>query len=215
MDTIRLSNGVILRYRLVPPYARAQAFMNLQDPPPPKIQIESAAGHVEEVMADEDSPEFENWLREVEEVRRERMEAMQSITLDYGIVAWLLPPPPGILGVIVKVLRTLGIQNWRSNPPKGWKIPESLSRYGVDEYINRRLTYIQIELITTNDDLNRVMREVGLGRKREITSEEVAAAEASFRKDMGRGAASGSSISADQGEEPDAGGDLSRQRVGA
>lgn len=215
METLRLSNGVILRYRPIPPYATSQAFQSLQDPPPPKVELESAAGHTEEVPADEDSAAYQDWIDETHRVRMKRVEMMQSLALDYGIVDWLLPPPSGLKGAVVRLLRLLGIENWRDAPPRGWTIPETLTRHGVGEYINRRLTYIQLELIETTEDLERVMRIVGLGRRGEVTEEEVKAAEASFRDDVGRGAAARPAVPADQGEGADSGGDRPGEEVGA
>lgn len=215
MSTIRLENGAVLRYRLVPPYARAQAYFSLKDPPPPKEELKSAAGHTEEVLADEESAAYQEWFDELQEVRRVRAQRQQDMTLDYGIEAWLLPPPDGLLGLIVRLLRAIGIRNWRSAPPEDWEIPESLERYGVTAYVSRRLTYIQIELITTNKDLERVVRIVGdLGEAGELTDEEVEAAEASFRAEMGSGAAAGSTDASDNGNRADAGGDLSSEGVG-
>lgn len=216
MDTIRLANGALLRYRSVPPYATAQAFQSLEDPLPPKKELESVAGHKEETLADEDSAEYQEWLDRSLRTKRLRAQRIQEMALDYGIVSWLLPPPSGFLGLIIKTARALGFARWRENPPKGWRMPETLSRYGVGEYINERLTYIYIELVTTRGDLERVSQAIleasGAG---ELRDEEVRAAEASFRENVGRGAAAGPAEPADYGDGTNARGDGRSEKVGA
>lgn len=215
MDTIRLSSGAVVRYRLVPPYARAQAYRSLPDPPQPTRELESVAGHVEEEIVPEDSPEYQEWFDEMRRVQIQRAQMQQDMTLDYGIVAWLLPPPDGFLGLVVRALRAVGIQHWRKDPPRGWEIPDSLSKYGVSGSSDRRLTYINLELVRTTDDLEKLVRIIGeIGEAGELTDEEVDAAEASFRDDVGRAAATGPTVTTDQ-ERSDTGGDLGREEVGA
>lgn len=214
-NEIRLDCGAVIRWRPVPPYAIAQAWSSLRDPPPPTQEIESAAGHTEKVRVDEDSPEFDRYVQQLGEVRQLRAQRMQDLTLDYGIVDWLPPPPDGVLGVIVKALRTLGIKRWRDEPPQGWKIPERLERYGVGEYIDRRLTYIHVELLQTRADLQRVYAHIGpRGAAGALENEEVEAAEASFREAVGGRAAPGPAEATDPGDGFNSRGDSRREEVG-
>lgn len=178
--------------------------------------MKSAAGHVEKVTADEDSPEFRAWVEEARSVERVRAQRMMELSLDYGVVSWLLPLPEGLRGSIIRALRHLGIKNWRKEPPRGWEIPERLARYGVSEYYDRRLTYLQLEILVTTEDLETLYRAVGsLGRRGELTDEEVQAAERSFPEAVERGTAAGSAVASDSRDRHDTGGNNGREAMGS
>lgn len=216
MKELHLSNGAVLRYRPVPPYAVAQAFQALEDPPPPKDQIESIAGHTEETLAAEDSQAYQDWLAESLRVKRLRAQRIQEMALEYGIVSWQLPLPDGARGFLLRVSRLLGLTGWRAEPPKDWKIPETLHRYGVGEYISNRLTYVYVELITTRDDLNTITDAIlNASTSGELSDEEVQAAEASFRPAVGRGEVAGPAVPSDNRDGIDAGRDKRGEEVGA
>ena len=217
MRELRLSSGAVICYRPVPPYVRAQVYLSLEDPEPPTEMLESVAGHTEEVPIDDpNSPDFQRWAREVDRVRRVRAQRQQDVTFDYGITGWLLPSPGGLLGLFIRALRAFGIKNWRNKPPRGWKIPENLKKYGVGEYIDRRLSYIQIELIQTTDDLEKAYRVIGnAGQAGELTDEEVEAQEGSFRVQNRRTPTARSAATADTTRGDDSRGDSSREEMGS
>lgn len=150
--------------------------------------MESIAGHEEKLPFPQGSPEHAEWVRERLEAKAARQRVLMDLTLDYGIQAWLPPPPLGLPGAIVRLFRAVGLVRWRTDPPRGWDLPESLKRYNVSQGLSKRVTYIRLELLVTQDDILKVLdiaSEAG-----ELEEEEVDTALQPFRDAAGNGRSS-------------------------
>jgi hypothetical protein len=142
----------------------------IESPPPfPREKIKSAAGNVEEVEALEGSPLVAEWQEEVAAYQKRLQDRTVAFTLDFGIVAWKLPDS----------------DEFTSEPPEDWEVPETLLAYGIEPSERRRLDFIRYELIANDIDSSRI-DEVLIGDYPSISQEEVESViDASFPVDQG------------------------------
>lgn len=167
MKEVTLTDGTIVRCRPVPPYATVQVRRVEAPPPFPREKIKSAAGGVEEVDALEGSPLVEEWQAEMQAYNRRLQERTVEFTLDFGIISWKLP----------------GSDEFTSEPPEDWTIPEALLAYGVTPAKRKRLDFIRYELIASSLDSERI-DNVLIGEYDTVSQEEVESViDASFPAD--------------------------------
>lgn len=199
MNTMTLSTGVEIQWRPVPPYVGAKVLGQYTMPEPPTKVVSTPAGE-QEVPVGEDTPLFEQYIRDAVEAEQEQLEALTKLTLDYGIVAWRKPPEAWWQKLLAAVRLAYC---WYEEPPRRWDIPDALKRAGIDMSDSRRLDYIYIYLVSSPADLTRVVEAIQ-SVTRDLASEEVGVVETSFRAGEGRGGA------ADTTDEPDQGADAVR-----
>ena len=163
---ITLSNGVQLETRIVPPYAQAKLVKQFPEPDAPVHEVQSKAGHIEEMTFGEESAEWLEWAKARAEIREQFSEALMNLALDYGVIRWRNVPSQ------VWWQRWL----WQKDAPKDWGADEVLARYGVVSG-HSRVEYLQLEIIATSADLVAVL-DATLGTP--ISEDDVAAATDSF-----------------------------------
>jgi hypothetical protein len=115
LKELRMSNGVVLRCRAVPPYASTVVRTVLPEPPYPKVAVKSAAGGQEVLPALPGSEEHEEYRVAQAKYRRELTVALFDFNTNYSVVEWQLP----------------GGEEWYQEPPEDWDVPEVMKRYGV------------------------------------------------------------------------------------
>lgn len=161
---IHLPNGYVVRCRPVPPYAYVRVGAAYREPPPPTVEVKSAAGHTERVLAAEGSPEWQAWREEVERIEQERMNAQRAFAFDYGVVAW----------------RREDEEEWQTEPPDDWEFPDWLKEYGIIPAPRKRADYIRMEVLADPESAAKVMTVI-YGGVAALSEEEVGAAEDLFR----------------------------------
>ncbi len=196
---LTLSGDYVVRVRSVPPYVGQQMFYRSQqalppEPERPRVEAKSVAGHVEEMPAPEDSPEWQAWQEarrlwyaECARVTEEQNLRNADFTLDYAVVEWR-PPVSRWRRLSWLMARLAGLDpGWRSEPPKGWTLPAVLGRHGLgEESDNLRLDFIRCVLVATVEDMER-LTDVAVGRVAPLREEEVDAAFAGFPAEDGEG----------------------------
>jgi len=161
MREITLSTGVIIRARPVPPLLASELTAgnpDLRAPDMPYVDVPGVAG-TEIVPARPGQPEYETWARERDRIDDARRRIHQDFIWGYGVISWRLP----------------GESKFVDTPPDDWEIPEMCSYLGFvprEGSAGRRLDYIKTEIITTQPDVESVMK-VTIGFTDEITDEEV------------------------------------------
>jgi len=196
---LTLSGGYVVRVRSVPPYVGQQMFYRTQqalppEPKRPRVEAKSIAGHVEEMPAPEDSPEWKAWQEQrrlwyadCARVTEEQNLRNADFTLDYAVVEWR-PPSTRWRRLSWWLARLGGFDpGWQSEPPDGWILPAVLARHGLDTGSgNLRLDFIRCVLVATVEDMER-LTEVAIGRTASLREEEVDAAFAGFPAESGEG----------------------------
>jgi len=116
---------------------------DLRRPRPPLVEVKGVAG-TELVAARAGEPEYELWVQRLDEIETETRHIQDNFIWNWGVVSWREP----------------GSKEFTEDPPKSWRVPELLVRFGVvpakADALTRRLLYIQSELIVTNDDFTLV-----------------------------------------------------------
>ena len=163
---IKLSNGVQLETRIVPPYAQAKLVKLFPEPDTPVHEVQSKAGHIEEMTFGEESDEWLEWAKARAEVREQFSEALMNLALDYGVIRWR--------GARLQAWWQRWL--WQKDAPKNWGADEVLARYGVASG-HSRVEYLQLEIVATPADLVAVL-DATLGTP--ISEDDVAAATDSF-----------------------------------
>jgi len=147
-------------------------------------------GHTETVPALPGSEEWEHWEKEMlayrqecDSVRDEKLFEQSEYSLDYAIVRF-------------RDISVVGLEKgeWLTNPPDDWEPRDAMERHGVAPIEDRRVAFVQLELLQYTWDFERI-RTIAfpLGGERDtspITKEEVGAALQMFRP--GEGGAVGS-----------------------
>jgi hypothetical protein len=152
--------------RSIPGYASLQVALQFKQPDPPKVQVHSIAGHNELKDAPIDSPEWEEYARQAQEVEKRISQARSDFMYDYSVEAWSWN----------------GGAEWDTDAPTGWVFPAVFLRHGIQPSDNRRVDYIRYDLITDNADVA-VLFQDALGSTSPITDAEEKAASAGFRAD--------------------------------
>lgn len=196
---LTMSGSYVVRVRPVPPYVGQQMFFRSQqamppEPKRPRVEAQSVAGHVEEMPAPEDSPEWKAWQEarrlwyaECAQVTEEQNLRNADFTLDYAVVEWR-PPATRRRRLSWSLARFVGLDpGWQSEPPDGWLLPAVLGRHGLgDISANLRLDFIRCVLVATVEDMER-LTNVAIGRVAPLREEEVDAAFAGFPVKDGEG----------------------------
>lgn len=169
---ITLSTGIAVRCKPVPPFSVTDIVRvvtrnrpDLQMPPRPTEKIEGAAGTTEAYVR-MGTPEYDEWWAKCQEVDERLREEREGITHDLGIVEWKFPDS----------------EEWSSDPPKKWKLPESVTDYGVkprEGKKGKRIDFIRHELLTSPKDVTDIT-DVIFGPMAPITEEEIAAISGTF-----------------------------------
>lgn len=159
---IVLSSGIVVRARPVPPLLVGKVLTtrpDLQSPMAPLVEVKGVAG-TEIMAARPGEREYEEWAQKCTELKIIRDELQDNFIWNYGIVAW----------------KHLGEKRFTTEPPKDWKIPMLLSKFGLalktDDELERRLLYIQTVILETPEDLE-IIQDVVLGETAVITEREV------------------------------------------
>ena len=146
VQEITFSSGIVVRVRPVPPLLSRQVTANRADlrrPRPPLVEVKGVAG-TELVAARAGEPEYELWVQRLDEIETESRRIQDNFIWNWGVISWCEP----------------GSEAFVEDPPKSWRVPELLIRFGVvpakADALTRRLLYIQSELIVTNDDFTLV-----------------------------------------------------------
>lgn len=170
--TLHLDSGYRARVRPVPALAAdgSHSDPDLWMPKAPKIKVKTAAGE-EWVDAPANSPEYQEYLRKIEEVSHLRERSDRDFHYDYGVVSWA-----------IDVEGDIPESEWMSEPPDNWVPDERLvQRLETDD---RRLLFIMSELILTLDDINKFNYAAYNIDMTPVTEGEVGAAEGSFPGDV-------------------------------
>ena len=163
---IKLSNGVQLETRIVPPYAQAKLVKQFPEPDAPVHEVQSKAGHMEEMTFGEESAEWLEWAKARAAAREQFSESLMNLALDYGVIRWR--------GARLQAWWQRWL--WQKDAPKDWGADEVLARYGVASG-HSRVEYLQLEIIATPADLVAVL-DATLGIP--VSEDDVAAATDSF-----------------------------------
>jgi len=152
----------VVRVRPVPPLLSRQVIANRPDlrrPRPPLVEVKGVAG-TELVAARAGEPEYELWVQRLEDIETESRRIQDNFIWNWGVTSWREP----------------GSEAFTEDPPKSWRVPELLIRFGVvpakADALTRRLLYIQSELIVTNDDFT-LVSGVMFAESTLLTDEEV------------------------------------------
>jgi hypothetical protein len=172
-----MSDGTVLRCRVVPPYALGAVYKSVPEPKFPKIEEKSVAGGSEEHPALPGTEQFRDYQRKIRQYRREIGERSLEFHLNYGIVGWMVPDA----------------EEFAHEPPKDWQPDPMFVRYGGEEprdKNHKRFLYITLELITTQADADKVDVAIGATslEEKSVTKEEVEAAISPFESEMGSSA---------------------------
>jgi hypothetical protein len=179
-----LSDGTVVRCAPVPPLAIPEvvaAQSECKMPPMPMQSVKTKLDVVEEKPAGKDSPEYEAWRVEVGEVQRRRAEVERIAYFVLGVLSWKLP----------------GRDKFTDRVPKGWKIPQRLTRVGIkpsESELGRAGDFIKYGLLKTTNDLSQI-QSIIFGTKMLTESEVEAAA------DLFPGAENGAADTASTTEE--------------
>lgn len=167
---IALSTGVVVRVRPIPSHDFFAIGADIKVPPQPTVPVKSAAGHTENIKASEDSPEFQAWAEQLNDIRRKQGQAKDNFMFDYAVVAWKLP----------------GGQ-WQTDEPEGWT-DRAMQRAGrlTD---NRRADYIRSQVVPLGRDYKKVF-DYAFGESEPVTEQEVEAQLDGFRPEESGGEAS-------------------------
>lgn len=162
---IKMSSGILVRARPVPPYVTGEVYDALPPPPSPMVELQSAAGGTEIKRALPDTPEWEDYQKAVRKHRDECHCALLDFELDYGVVEWLYPDP----GPERVPLYEEGENVWWCGPPEDWEPPPIMKRWNV-EYSSLRVAFIKHELVVTDGD-QKALTKVQTGMK-SVTAKE-------------------------------------------
>lgn len=169
MERKMRKGALLLRTRAVPGIASLQVASQFVMPAPPKVKIHSVAGHDEIKDAPTDSPEWEEYARQLQEIERKIEQARNDFMYDYSVEAWSWDDG----------------KTWLMDAPVDWVFPDVFVRHGIKPSDNRRVDYIRYELVTSNEDMAILFADA-LDNAKPITDAEVSAASAGFRTDMER-----------------------------
>lgn len=169
MEELTLFDGVLVRLQPVPNLAVTEVVTHdptLADPPLPRVEHVSQIGR-KKLPAKEGEPAYEEWLAQVAEVEKLRLVVQQDFTWDYGVLEWSED----------------GGKTWIDEPPKGWKFPERLKKWGLEpSRYGKRVDYVKYHLFRNGDDLNKAQHVV-YGIAAPLTHEEVKTARDLFPGD--------------------------------
>jgi len=174
------SSGIVVRARPVPPLLVGKVVTtrpDLQSPMPPLVEVKGVAG-TEIMAARPGEREYEEWVQKCAELKIIRDALQDNFIWNYGVVDWKHP----------------GTKKFVTEPPKDWKVPELLSKFGLapktDDELGQRLIYIQTVILATPEDLESI-QDVVLGETTTITEPEVGVITDMFPGDAERGSNSG------------------------
>ena len=169
MEELTLFDGVIVRLEEVPGLASTDVITRDPDlAAPPKPQVEHISKYGKKMLyVKEGEPAYDEWIAECEKIEEERVQAQQDFTWDYGVIEWSHDKG----------------ETWASEPPKGWKFPKRLVKYGVEpSRYGKRVDYIKYHLFRNGGDLNDA-QQVVYSIASPLTEEEVESARDMFPGD--------------------------------
>jgi hypothetical protein len=136
------SGTAVVRVRSIPPMLVADVMAgnpDLVDPPIPLVKV---SGVTEKWLpARAGQPEYEEWVRQRDELKVLRAQMQTDYTWDYGIVEWKRP---------------VSAEEFVSVPPKAWVFPQWLKDNGRKPRpgkIGRRVDFIRYTLFQTTGDM--------------------------------------------------------------
>ena len=157
-----LSSGIVVRVRPVPPLLVGKVVTtrpDLQSPLPPLVEVKGVAG-TEIMPARQGEREYEEWAQKCAELKIVRNHLQDNFIWNYGVIDWKHP----------------GEKKFVAEPPKDWKVPALLSKFGLapktGDKLERRLLYIQTVILATPEDLE-TLQDVVLGKTTAISEPEV------------------------------------------
>jgi hypothetical protein len=169
-QVLKLDSGWWVRCQTVPPLAIAGIRSNPKYwlPPPPEVQQKTKAG-TETMTAPYSSPEYQEYLKELEEKRAAIERDQQHFAYEIGVIEW-----------------SQDEKKWVDQPPKGWKCDSRILKVqGLSEGdIEPRTAWIMFYLIRSTKDLNAISDAVFAGEMQTIREGEVGAAEDLFRDNL-------------------------------
>jgi len=159
---IVLSSGIVVRARPVPPLLVGKVVTtrpDLRAPMAPLVEVKGVAG-TEIMPARPGEREYEEWVQKCAELKIIRDALQDNFIWNYGVVDWKHP----------------GTKKFVTEPPKNWKVPELLSKFGLapktGDELERRLIYIQTVILATPEGLE-ILQDVVLGETTAISEPEV------------------------------------------
>lgn len=166
-----LDSGYVVRCEPVPPYMINPVYERVPQPLFPYIEEQSIAGGSEELPAMEGTPEFQQWQLDMQEWRRRLNTEVRIVRLGVGVIGWKRPDE----------------SEFGDTPPEDWEVhPFLTARYDIqtsDDRWERKVQFIQFEIIQTEEDQEWIERQVGLtetSKQSPIKKEEVDAAMTPF-----------------------------------
>jgi hypothetical protein len=173
MGEITLSNGTVVRTRIVPPYAMRALYKKFPEPDFPYVPVRSAAGGEEKLPALTDSPEWIEYQKLMRNYQSDIREAALGFQLNYGIISWKVGDS----------------EEFADMPSDDWVVDPILQAYGEEtltDPMERRSQFIQFELVPTSEDADKIQIAIGVRSEADskpVTTEDVKAAAAPFESE--------------------------------
>jgi hypothetical protein len=165
VQEVKLSTGVVVQCRPVPPYALQVIHEKFPVPVYPVEKIESAAGHTEVKPVLRDTPEWKQYQEDLQKYSKVRSQAVMDFSMTYSVVSWKLHDS----------------SEWVTVPPEDWEVPEIMAHFDVttsDDPYQKRLQFLKYELIQRDSDL--LALDAVAADMQPLTKKEVEAAKAPF-----------------------------------
>ena len=164
---ITLADGTIVKCRPVPPWAVTELVARIPAPQFPYMDLKSVAGGTERRPALMGTPEWDEWTKVNQAYKMEVADALTSLRLHYGIVAWCYPDT----------------EEFQVAPPAGWTVDPILTTVlGIATATvahELRVQFIKYELLKTKSDSDLVDKLLD-GEQQTVAVEEVQASLAPF-----------------------------------
>ncbi len=137
---ITLSTGTVVRCQPCPPYALGDVLDSLEEPPYPFVDVPSIAGGSQSHPALRETPEFQQYVRDMAKHNKQVKIELESFALQHGVVSWKFP----------------GSDEFSSEPPDGWQMPPYMvQRHGLEtssDPYEYRMQFIKHGLILYSED---------------------------------------------------------------
>jgi hypothetical protein len=161
---VKLSNGVLVVCRPVPPYALMPLYEAFSEPEMPMEVIETISG-VEKKRPLPKSETWQKYQQAIKDHRRKLNVEVIKYHFNLGVISWELPD-----GEV------------QSQPPVEWQLPLAMQQYVTTEMneFDRRAAYIMYELMAREEDVDAVETAIGMRKSTPISNQEVEAAATPF-----------------------------------
>lgn len=138
------SGTAVVRVRPIPPMMVSDVMADnpdLVDPPIPLVEVKGKTTPDKFLPARAGEPEYEEWVRQRDELKVLRSQVQSDHTWDLGMVEWKRPAD---------------VDEFTNHPPKAWRFPQWMRDRGRKPRsgkIGRRVDFIRYTLIATGKDM--------------------------------------------------------------